>query len=116
VIYVLWFAISKIRLRNKLGEFAALVGWVEIVWLFAAAALFTWLLATALAAANQPGVNEKDIEALFRQKSHELLPLEIVGEVVWTVVTMFLLLSVRSRTNLEEEWNRDLASAPIDSA
>jgi hypothetical protein len=114
-IFFVWFAVAKIRLRAKLGGIAAVVGWLEILLLVLAATLLVWLVAATVAAANQAGFNEKDLEALFHHRSRELLPLEVVGIVVWTALTMFLFLSVRSRVDLEQEWNADLTGRPVGS-
>jgi hypothetical protein len=116
VIFFIWFAIAKIRLRGPLGGIAVLVGWVELLLLLLLTVLFAWVLATVFAAANRPGITEKDLDALFHQKSRELLPLELVSGVVWTALTMFLFLAIRSRIDLEQEWKNDLAAMPTDSA
>ena len=50
---MIWFGVAKIRLRDKLGARAALLGWMEIVMVILFAGLLTWFLYSRTVAPQQ---------------------------------------------------------------
>jgi hypothetical protein len=87
VAFFLWFAVSKIRLRDQLGAFVALVGWLEIVMVTLSAAWLIWLIAAAGPA--QAGLPDWAAEATVL--------LGIAGTITWTFLTAYLFAAARDR-------------------
>jgi hypothetical protein len=108
VIFLIWFAVAKIRLRGKLGGVAAVVGWTEILQLVVFTGMLVWWVASLIGAANQPGMDEKTLEGLVEQMGRDLITAGMVIDLTWALLTSWLFLSVRNRFNPEAEWQREV--------
>jgi hypothetical protein len=108
VIFLIWFAVAKIRLRGKLGGVAAVLGWTEILQLVVFTGMVVWFLASLAGVGNQPGVDDKTMEGLVEQMGRDLITAGMVIYLTWTLLTSRQFLSVRNRFNPEEEWNQQL--------
>jgi hypothetical protein len=100
---LLWFAIAKIRLREKLGGIAALVGWWEIGMVAGLTALLTWGMASVFSAVQKPGIKDEALERLLDQMGHTVLLIGIGTTLVWTALTALLFSAVRSRLAMQPE-------------
>jgi hypothetical protein len=96
--FVIWFGVTKIRLRGPLGGVAALVGCVEVLLVVALAGMVVWLVAVVSSAvANQPAMTEEVLEALVNRTGQPLALAGIAATLVWSSLTALLFGAVRSR-------------------
>jgi hypothetical protein len=105
--YLTLFAVSKIRLRSKLGGMAALAGWTELVLLAVVGGVWIAQLMDMMSAMNQPGINDKDLEDLAKSWSETVFLTEVGTILLWSLVTAFLFLSVRARFNPDWAWEQE---------
>ncbi len=100
--FLIWFGVTKIRLRDKLGSRAVLLGWMEIVMTILFAGLLTWFVIALFAAVEQPGMTDKELEALVEEASRTMLLIGVAVDLLWTALTVFLFVGVRNRFANEE--------------
>src|SRR5262249_55360718 len=102
VAFLIWFGVAKIRLRDQLGGRAVLLGWMEIVLTILLAGLLTWFVIALVSAVEQPGITEKELEALVEEAGRTLLRIGVAVDLLWTALTVFLFVGVRNRFVSEE--------------
>src|SRR5262249_28616253 len=95
--FLVWFGVSKIRLRGRLGGVALLVGWVEILMVVLFAGMLAWFVSTLLMAVRQPGVTEEALEAFLDRGGQTALLIGIALTVVWGGLQLLLLGTVGGR-------------------
>ena len=108
--FAVWFAITKIRLRERLGMMACVAGVTEILILLihiAMAAIIFAVMITEAAAA--PQLDDAGIERLFDPWMKRASLMVAASHVVWILVTLFFFASVRTRFN--GDWHEEPTSA-----
>jgi hypothetical protein len=96
--YLVWFALSKIRLRSRLGGLAALLGWAEILGLLVFAGVGTWYGIQLAATADQPGIDEQVLAGLEQTIIRDLTALGAVTELLWASLMIGFFWSLYSRS------------------
>ena len=105
LIFVLWSAVAKIRLREQLGPIAALVGGMEIVVVLLHLAMVSaCAIAMISAIADNPNLGDKQIDALFDPWGRAGTIISSVCYVVWALLTAWFFSSIRGLS--ESEWRR----------
>jgi hypothetical protein len=102
--FLIWFAVCKIRLRDKLGNVAALAGWAEMLGLVSCVAATAWILVEASIALAQPGLNDQAQNQILEEKGRQLTLLAVGAVCFWTGITVFLFQSLRRRSESGEAW------------
>jgi hypothetical protein len=97
VAFFLWFGVSKIRLRDQLGAFVVLVGWLEILLVITFVGWLTWLVAGVTAAAAQPGLAGQAPGPLPEWAVEATVLLGIGGTIAWVFLTAYLFAAARDR-------------------
>jgi hypothetical protein len=99
--FSLWFGISLIRLSDRLGLSATVLGWMEILRLMVWVVMIILIVVHALALADRPDLNAEQKEAW---KEQEMMPLRransirmLVSTTIIALVTTQLFLSLRRR-------------------
>jgi hypothetical protein len=111
-VYLIWFAVSKIRLRGQLGGMAALAGWIELLLLVVGGGVFVSFLLEFFSAMNQPGIKDQDLEELVKTWSQTIFLTEISAIIIWGMMTAFLFLSVRARFKPDWSWQDEPEAYP----
>lgn len=104
-VFLVWFAVAKIRLRHALGPLAAAVGAVELLALLLFGLLTAGMLADLFQAVEQAGLDEqaaeanvKVVEATWTARGEWA---SIAVGVVWAALTAGLFLNYRGRLDAE---------------
>jgi hypothetical protein len=99
--FSLWFGISLIRMSDRLGLSATVLGWMEILRLVAWVVMIILIVVHALALPDRPDLNAEQKEAW---KEQEMAPLRransvrmLVSTMIIALVTTQLFLSLRRR-------------------
>lgn len=107
LLFTVWFAVAKMRLRDQLGGVAVLVGVIEILLLLAVGVALVWCLVDLEAAADKKGLEE--------QWNRVLAVVSIASDALWSTATAFLFWSLRGRFDPDREWFDDLEPARFDA-
>lgn len=105
-VFLIWFAAAKIRLRRRLGGMAALVGWSEIICMLLALGVLIGLGIQLASAAEQPGINNQELEELRLKFADDVTIVALVAGLVWTSLTVSFFAALRNRADLDLQ--RDL--------
>jgi hypothetical protein len=105
-VFLVWFAVAKIRLRQVLGPLAGAVGLAELLVILLIELLMAGMLWDMFRAVEQAGFNEqaaeanlKAVETIWTQRAESG---SIVVGIVWAALTAGLFLSYRSRLALHQ--------------
>jgi hypothetical protein len=109
--FVIWFAVCKIRLREKLGSLFAFIGVAEMFALLAACVILFCLFQAYQEAEEMEGFDENAKAALDEEWNRNLAVAGIVISSAWSTLTALFLLSLWNRRDYEDEWQRDLERA-----
>jgi hypothetical protein len=105
VVFLVWFAVVKIRLRTRLGALSAWVGSVELLAVLVGGLAVGGMLWDFVQVARQIGMDEKamdaGIEAAVATWSRRAGVGAILGSAVWAVLTAGLFLNYRRRLGEE---------------
>jgi hypothetical protein len=93
----IWFAVSKIRLRHKLGGAAALAGWAEILLAVVLAGFALFSSVTLSLALEQPGLALQDLERLEQQTLASVLVAGMAVSIIYSGVLIYFFVSLRNR-------------------
>jgi hypothetical protein len=101
VVFLVWFAVVKIRLRKKLGAFATLVGSVELLMILLGGLALAGLLWDAFQVLSQADLDEKAMdvgfEAVVATWTRRVAVGAIVVSALWALLTAGLFVDCRSR-------------------
>ncbi len=109
--FVVWFAVSKIRFRERLGDVAALVGWAELLLLLAVGIIVVMALGSAIVsgAVADPDKAEKVVDDVFQQWLAIFRIMVGLGTASWAVLTAWLFATLRGRVGQRTPRNSDLS-------
>ena len=101
--FAIWFAIAKIRIREKLGTMACVTGISEILILLIHAGMAVVILTVIVTeAAAAPQLDDAGIDQLLAPWMKRGSLTSAACHVVWVVVTLAFFASVRNRS--EHDW------------
>jgi hypothetical protein len=113
--YAIWFAIVKIRARQRLGGLASLLGWTEILRVILLIAFNILFLSQWIECRQQPGLPQPELDRqaaeLIDRLAREYSAIKLGLDLVWTALTICLFLSLRGRRDLEAEYRADFERA-----
>jgi hypothetical protein len=109
--FFLRFAVCKIQLRGKLGGFAAFVGVAQILGMIGAGIFIAYVLIATREAMQQPGTDEKALEALEDYWKNLAIWMVAGANLAWALLTALLFLTLWTRHDPESDWLRDLQNA-----
>jgi hypothetical protein len=97
VILYVWFGASLIRLRDRIGGTAAVAGWGYLVGVLVSVIFVGWFVSEVIAAADQPGAMDKDLDDLVGPQLRTAAAFGLVGGLSSAALTTMLFMSVRHR-------------------
>ena len=101
--FAVWFAITKIRLHEKLGSMARVLGSAEIIILLLHAGLAAIILAAIIsAAAANPQLDDDGVDQLLTPWMQRGTLLSTSCHVLWVLLTAAFFASLRKRA--EQDW------------
>ena len=100
VSFAIWFAITKIRLRRKLGSMACVTGSAEILILLVHAGMAIAVLAVIInTAAVNPQIDDDGIDRLLDPWMKRGSLITVTSHAIWAVLTFAFFASVRMRSS-----------------
>ncbi|MDA1049054.1 MAG: hypothetical protein O3C40_01055 [Planctomycetota bacterium] len=104
--FAIWFAITKIRLRGKLGTVSCVTGITEILILLVHAGMAAVILTVIVTeAAAAPQLDDAGIDQILDPWMKRGSLVSAVCHVVWVIVTAVLFASLRSRSGYDAAEN-----------
>jgi hypothetical protein len=104
VVFLVWFAVVKIRLRKELGVISALAGSVELFMILLGALALGGMLLDMFQVLKQAGLNEEAMQAGFEAVAATWSRRTDIGALVvnelWALLTAGLFLNCRARLAL----------------
>ena len=102
--FTVWFAAAKMRLRDKLGGLAIVLGVAEILLLVGYVGFYAWSYFEYEAARQQNGAN---LQALEDDLLRSLNGASMAVDLVWSTLTALLFWSLRARFDPDRQWLLD---------
>ncbi len=110
VAFLIWFAVCKIRLRDKLGGAAVRAGWAEILGFACCLGVAAWIMIETSIALAQPGLNEQAQNQVLEDKGRQFALLGIGAVCLWTGVTALFFQTLRQGSDSGEMALKDDAA------
>jgi len=113
--FLIWFGVSKIRLRGRLGRLAVVLGGLEILLPVLFAGLFLNALTTVATAMERPGIRPEEVQEIQAQALAGLTVTTLMVDIVYAALTALLFLAIRSRFRPDWEWELAEEKASVNS-
>lgn len=98
--YPIWFAVSLVRSRSRLGPMAGVLGWVVLLNVAAGLGLVGWFVVSLATAPGLGQMDEQAMDALFAPHLQKFAILGTVEAVAASVASAVFFLSVRRRSGV----------------